>query len=172
VKRHVVLVGPPGAGKTTAGRAAARLLGCPFRDLDDDVVAQQGATIPHLFRERGEPAFRAAERLAMHAALAQPPHVIAPGGGWAAQPGNVNAVRGRVLLLHLRCSPESAAARLVGTDDRPLLAGGDRLEILRRLSAGRERFYALADAAVDTDDRTVEDVARSVVLLARTLGGW
>jgi len=171
VKRHIVLVGPPEAGKTTVGRAAAALLGCAFRDLDDEVTARADTTIAELFRERGEPAFRAEERLAMRNALSEEPQVIAPGGGWAAQKGNLADVHGRALLVHLRCSPETAAERLAGTADRPLLAG-DALVRLRQLSAERAAAYARADASVETDRRTVGEVAQSVVLLARTLGGW
>lgn len=171
MKRHVVLVGLPGAGKSAVGRLAARALGCSFCDLDDRVAAAAGMTIADLFARRGEEAFRDAEREEFQRALAEPPQVIAAGGGWAAQAGNLERARGRAVTVHLVCVPETAASRLAGTRDRPLLAG-DLMGRLRRLAAERAPFYALADATVTTDDRAAAEVARDVVALARSAGGW
>jgi len=171
VKRHVVLIGLPGAGKSAAGRLAARALGCPFCDLDDRIVADTGMTIAELFERLGEPAFRDAERSALDHALAEPPQLIAAGGGWAAQPGNLERSRDRAVTVYLRCDPETAARRLAGTEDRPLLAG-DLAGRVRLLAAARAPFYQRADATVETDDRTVHEVATAVVTLARSVGGW
>ena len=171
MKRHVVLIGPPGAGKSSAGRLAADTLGCPFCDLDARVVAEAGMTIPDLFGRAGEPAFRDAERRALDRALAEPPQVIAAGGGWAAQPGNLERARDRAITVHLACAPETAARRLAGTRDRPLLTD-DMDAQLRLLAAARAEFYARADATVATDPLPPEEVARAVVALARSVGGW
>jgi shikimate kinase len=166
-----VLIGLPGAGKSAVGQLAARALGCSFCDLDSRVAAAAGLTIADLFARRGEQAFREAEREELARAVAEPPQVIAAGGGWAAQPGNLEQVHGRGVTVHLMCAPETAAGRLAGTSDRPLLAG-DMISRLRRLAAARAPFYARADAAVDTEDRTVDQVADAVVALARSAGGW
>lgn len=171
MKRHVLLLGLPGAGKSAVGRLAARGLGCAFCDLDARVAEVSGMSVAELFARRGEPAFRDAERQAAEHALAAPPHVVAAGGGWAAQPGNLERAAGRALTVHLVCAPETAAGRLAGMHDRPLLAG-DMLGRLRSLAAERAAFYRRADAAVPTDDRTVEEVASDVVALARSAGGW
>jgi shikimate kinase len=171
VKRHVVLIGLPGAGKSAVGEIAARELGCPFCDLDARVVAGSGMTIAELFERRGEPAFRHAEREAMDRALGEPPQVIAAGGGWAAQPGNLERTFGRAVTVHLGCAPETAARRLAATTDRPLLAG-DLAGRLRLLAAARAPFHQRADATVATDDRTVDEIANDVVTLARSVGGW
>jgi shikimate kinase len=171
VRRHVVLVGLPGAGKSAAGRLAAEALGCSFCDLDARVEAGTGMSITELFARRGERAFRDAEREELGRALAEPAQVVAAGGGWAAQPGNLERARGRAVTVHLVCAPETAAARLVGAGDRPLLTG-DLAAGLRRLAADRAAYYARADAAVPTDGRTVEAVAGDIVALARSAGGW
>jgi shikimate kinase len=171
VTRHVVLIGLPGAGKTAAGRLAARTLGCPFCDVDARIEAGAGMTIAELFAREGEQAFRDVEREELGRALAQPPQVIAAGGGWAVQPGNLERARPRAFTVHLVCTPETAARRLAGTRDRPLLAG-DMLERLRWLAAERTPFYQRADAAVPTDDRAVGDIAGDIVALARSAGGW
>jgi len=171
VKRHILLIGLPGAGKTVVGQVAARILGCAFCDLDDRVTEAAGVTVAQLFAERGEAAFRAAEREAAEAALDEPPQVLAAGGGWAAQPGNLERAGDRALTVHLVCAPETAARRLAGTQNRPLLAG-DLLGRLRRLAAERQAYYERADAGVVTDGRTVEEVAADVAVLARSAGGW
>jgi shikimate kinase len=171
VKRHVVLIGLPGAGKSTAGRLAADALGCPFCDVDERVVAEAGTTLAELFARHGEPAFRDAERAMLARALAEPPQVIAAGGGWAAQPGNLECTRDRAITVYLTCAPEAAARRLAGTGDRPLLAG-DMVAQLRGLAAARAVFYQRADATVATDDRAPGDVAGAVAALARSVGGW
>jgi shikimate kinase len=167
----VVLIGLPGAGKSAVGQRVAAALATECEDLDDAVVTAAGRPIPTIFAQLGEPAFRNLERAAMGRALTRAPHVIAAGGGWAAQPGNLETARGEALVIHLSCSPETAAERIAAGPDRPLLAG-DRLAGLRRLDAERAASYARADAVVHTERRGIEDVAHEVVQLARSLGRW
>jgi shikimate kinase len=169
--KHVILVGLPGAGKSTVGHAVAALLGSAFHDLDDEIARRAGAGIPDLFRDRGEPAFRTLECEEMERALAAPPSVIAAGGGWAAQPGNLETAAGRAVVVHLDCPPDEAERRLAGMKDRPLLAG-DARAALTRLAAERAPFYARADARVTTAGRGVKTIAREIVALARSRGGW
>jgi shikimate kinase len=171
VRKHLVLVGLPGAGKSAVGCRVATVLGTECEDLDDAIVALAGRSIPTIFAALGEAGFRDLERAAMSRALARPPHVIAAGGGWAAQPGNLEAVEPNALVIHLSCSPETAVARIADGPDRPLLAG-DRLAALRRLDAERAACYARANAVVNTEGRGVEDVVHEAVRLARSLGRW
>jgi shikimate kinase len=170
-RRHLVLVGLPGAGKSSAGRLAASRLGTHFTDLDEAIVLETGHTIPELFAARGEAGFRQLERDGMARALALDPHVIAPGGGWAAQPGNLEAADRKAFIVYLSVSPEVAAARLEATRDRPLLKG-DPLTRLDQLLRERERWYRLAGYEVATDAMTPHRVADALVTLARTYGGW
>ncbi|HRP08148.1 MAG TPA: shikimate kinase, partial [Gemmatimonadales bacterium] len=158
-------MGLPGAGKTTVAALAADLLGAPRFDLDQAISDYHEAPIPELFSLYGEPWFRAEERAAMERLLAGPPAVIATGGGWAAQPGNLATAEGRGLTLYMSVSPELAAARLEGVGDRPLLAGA-ALPRLRELLAAREAYYRRADLEIDASGAP-DAVAAAVATAAK-----
>jgi len=166
VTRHLILVGLPGAGKTTAGRRAAEMLSADFTDIDEAVEAETGRSIAGIFAESGEEEFRRLERAAMDRALAHPPHLIAAGAGWIAQPGNLAvAAAAGADLLYLRIAPELAVARVGRDQSRPLLAGGDRTARLRGLLQERAAWYEQAQHAVDAEG-DVETVAARVAELA------
>jgi shikimate kinase len=169
-RRHVVLVGLPGSGKSTVGREAARLLGAEFTDLDAWLIEQIGMPIADLFALRGEPEFRRLESRGMDNALAGAPQVIAPGGGWVAQAGNLERA-GDVLLVYLAVDPAVAARRLEGDTSRPLLAVGELLEQIQVLLREREPWYRRAAVEVDAG-RQVSVVAGEVATHARRLAGW
>jgi len=167
VKRHVILVGLPGAGKSTVGRLVATSLGTRVHDLDAMIEERSGISISEIFVSKGEAEFRRLERAETVRALQGPPAIIVPGGGWAAQPGNLESVAGKALTVYLATSPETALARTATTDQRPLLAGGGRAERLESLHDARKSYYERCDATVATDGRTARQVAREVVELAR-----
>ena len=97
---------------------------------------------------------------------------MAPGGGWAAQPGQIEVARTSALIIYLKAMAITLVKRL-GTDgSRPLLTGDNLLDRLRDQLQAREPFYARADHAVTTDGRTIEAVTADVVALARTEAGW
>ncbi len=172
MRRPIVLIGLSGAGKTTVAPRAARLLGAPWCDLDQRIVAHAGEPIAELFATQGEVHFRSLERAAMAEALGEPPQVVATGGGWAAGPGNIAAIDGRALLIYLSLSPEDAAGRLAGSQDRPLLGSEPLLSRLSELLRARERWYRLADIEVAVGNATVDAVAASIAVAARQYGGW
>lgn len=172
MKRHVVLIGLPGSGKSTVGALLAEGLGVSLVDLDRSIERRAGRTIADLFTLFGERHFRELERREMEAVLAGEPCVVAPGGGWAAQPGNLEGVRSRAYTIYLVVSPEVAARRLgESASARPLLAG-DPVGALRRLLVEREACYRRAEAVVATDGMDPAEVADRVLRLARSAAGW
>ena len=170
--RHVVLVGLPGSGKSTVGRIAAEGLGAPLFDIDSLLVRQMGRPVAQIFGMMGEAAFRQMERDAVMAALAGPPAVIVPGGGWAAQEGQMEAVRPSSIVVYLQCPPPVAAKRTEQGEARPLLAGTDPAQRMATLLEAREPWYKLADYVVDAGTPAVERVALSVEEVARRHAGW
>ena len=167
MKRHLILVGLSGSGKSTVGRLAANQLGTDFSDIDELIVTGSGQPVAELFAREGEAQFRRLERAAMERVLAAPPHVIAPGAGWIAEPGNLHAA-GDALLIYLEISPAAAAARLTGDATRPLLAGGDPVSRLTGMLRIREPWYRKA-ALIIPASGSPQAVAARVVEAGRGL---
>ncbi len=164
--RSIVLVGMMGAGKTSIGRRLAARLGLPFRDADSEIELAAGLTVPELFARYGEPHFRAGERRVIRRLLDGPPLVLATGGGAFMDDVTRAAIRARGVSVWLRCALPVLLRRVALRTSRPLLAGGDPAEILRRLMAVRHPVYAEADVVVDCSDEppeiTTDKVARAV----------
>ena len=169
---HLVLIGLPGAGKSTVGRLLAERLGTHWTDIDPLLERATGQTVGELFESEGEPAFRVREHRAVVEALRLPPHVITPGGGWAAQPGNLASVGVQAFVVHLAVDPDEAAARLADDRARPLLAGGDRRARLASLAQERLPWYRQAQAEIDVTGVAADAVADTLLGLARARAGW
>jgi shikimate kinase len=158
----VVLVGPPGAGKTTVGRLVAEQRGLAFRDTDADVEAAVGESIGEIFVGQGEPVFRALEREAVQQALQDHDGVLAVGGGAVIDPGTRSALaHHRVVFLDVGLA--DAAGRIGLNRDRPLLIGNPRSQLRAMLEQRRALYDEVATVTVSTDGRTPDDVAAAVV---------
>ena len=171
-QRTLVLVGMPGAGKSSVGLRLAKRLGLPFYDADDEIEKAAGMTIPEIFASRGEAEFRVGERRVLARLLQSGPAVIATGGGAFMNEETREGVKRHGISVWLRADLQTLLRRVKKRNDRPLLAGGDAAERLAALLEAREHVYALADLTVESREVAHEAVVAEVIASAiRHLGG-
>ena len=140
-RTNIVLVGMPGCGKTTVGRELARLSGKPFVDLDEEIVSRAGKSIPDIFREEGEAAFRELEAQVLTDVCARSGQVIATGGGAVLRAENRAAMR-RTGWVYFLCRNLEE----LPTDGRPLSQKGSLEEMYR---VRKPLYSAAADTVID-----------------------
>ena len=150
--RTIALVGLMGVGKSSIGRRLASTLGLPFRDADAEIEAAAGMSITDIFAERGEAEFRDGERRVIARLLAEPPHVLATGGGAFLQPATRALLLEQAVVVWLKADLDVLARRVSRKNNRPLLIGKDPLEVLNSQAEVRYPLYAEAHFAVDTGD--------------------
>jgi len=167
---HLILVGLPGVGKTTIGRAAARVLGRPFLDFDAEIEKREGMSLREIFRERGEEHFRELELNLSREMSVTDGMVLSPGGGWITQTDSVELLRSAGRIIYLRASPEAVARRLKRVETRPLLAGRDPVVALRELYEKRRALYESAGTVVDTESLSRQQLIARVVELGSDPG--
>jgi 3-dehydroquinate synthase len=169
---RIFLIGLPGAGKTTTGRALAEWLRWSFIDLDNVVTAQAGKSVAAIFADEGEARFRALESAALATACEQKRLVIATGGGIGETLGNLAVMREAGHSICLDVEPATALARLTAeattsgdsvADERPVLAGADALARLAELRARRQQWYSEADLTLDANTTDPDTLAQRIV---------
>jgi shikimate kinase len=166
---HLILVGLPGVGKTTIGKAVARQLGRPFLDFDREIERRSGMEVREIFLLRGEDHFRDLEFALSEELSGTGGMVLSPGGGWITQQRSVELLRSTGRIIYLRASPEAVAKRLRRVETRPLLAGRDPVVALRELYEKRRALYETADDVLDTERLARQQLIAKVVELASTL---
>lgn len=158
---NVVLVGPMGAGKSTVGVLLGEALGVPVRDTDADVERLEGRSISDIFVDSGEEHFRALEKTAVAAALADHDGVLSLGGGAVLDPDTRALLAGHRVVF-LRVGLGEAVKRVGLGTGRPLLLGNVRARIKSVLDERAPIYESVADLVVDTDARTPQEIADEV----------
>jgi shikimate kinase len=167
--RTITLVGLMGSGKSSVGKRLAQALDLPFRDADDEVETAARRSIPEIFEQLGEPAFRDGERRVIARLLEGPPIVLATGGGAFMNSETREIIKARSVSVWLKADLPILAKRVARKDNRPLLTGKDPLAVLTEQAAVRYPAYAQADITVETGD-TPHQV--SVDQVVRALTNW
>jgi shikimate kinase len=160
---NLYLVGFMGTGKTTVGRAVAHKLGFLLLDSDHEIERLQGRTVAEIFRTDGEPAFRAMERDFIENGHPAERVVVACGGGLVVQPGMLELLRSRGVVICLHASIETILDRTGRHRTRPLLDVADPEERVRTLYSTREPIYKQAGTVILTDGRPLHDVTSHVL---------
>jgi shikimate kinase len=169
LERPVILTGFMGSGKSSVGRVLAKRLHCPFIDLDAEIVTDTGRSINDIFAQDGEPAFRKLESTCLQRILQAGQAVVATGGGVVIATENRSLMRNRGIVVNLGVSLSKVLQRLDGATDRPLFGGEDAANRVKLLMDERKQFYADADIRIDTDGKSVEDVAAEILSFVKEL---
>jgi shikimate kinase len=156
-----IIIGPPGAGKTTVGGLVAARLGLDFVDADVVIEEAAGKPVGDIFVQDGEEAFRALERAAAARLIAGHPGVLALGGGAILDPGTRDLLAGR-RVVYLETGFASAVRRTGLDAPRPLLLGNPRARMKTLLEERLPVYESLAWITVRTDDREPEEIAGEI----------
>ncbi len=160
----ITLTGFMGSGKTTVGKVLADFLGCPFMDLDDLIVKKAGKSIPEIFAQDGEPAFRQLEARLLRQTVEKYTEntvVLALGGGAVTASASAALLREKTVCIYLRATLETLLARLEGeTAGRPLADAS----LASRLAAREPLYEETAHVIIDTDGLTPEEVADEIII--------
>ena len=160
---NLYLVGFMGPGKSTVGRAVAQKLGFTLLDSDFEIERLQGRTITDIFATDGEAAFRVLERQFVEQGHPRERTVVACGGGLVVQPGMLDALKAKGVVVCLHASIETILDRTARHRTRPLLAVENPEERVRVLYAQREPIYKRCGTVILTDARPLHDIAAHVV---------
>lgn len=161
---NLFLIGFMGAGKSSVSAALAAQLHREVVEMDQQIAAQEGMSIPDIFAQKGEPYFRSCETALLESFAQGEPRIVSCGGGVPMREENVAAMRrcGKIVLLTAR--PEVILERVKDSDERPLLQGHKNVPYIQELMEQRRpKYEAAADITVDTSDLTIEAVCQEVI---------
>lgn len=160
---NLYLVGFMGTGKTTVGRAVAHKINFQALDSDHEIERLQGKTIPDIFAQDGEAAFRVMEREFIERGHPASRTLVACGGGLVVQPGMLALLKSKGVVVCLHASLETILARTARQRNRPLLAVENPEERIRTLYAAREPIYKQSGTVILTDSRPLHDIVSHVM---------
>jgi len=160
----IALIGLMGSGKSTVGRQLAKRLGRPCVDLDAEIVAKAGKSIPEIFRDDGECTFRALEsEVLQYCCDTRGKCILATGGGVVMSEANRQRLEQASLVVWLDAPSEVLAKRIAGDENRPLLDGVDVLRKAQELDRQRRPYYSqCADLQLDTSSLSAYAIVNEI----------
>lgn len=160
--KSIVLVGLMGAGKTCIGKRLADQLSMDFIDADAEIEAAAKRTVPEIFAEFGEQAFRDGERRVIARLLSEKPRVIATGGGAFMDEETRSRTRKNAISIWLKADLDVLLQRVSRRNNRPLLQVRDQRETLKKLINQRHPTYSQADITVNSGNEPPGTTAQKV----------
>ena len=166
--KSIILIGPPGSGKSTIGRALSRKLSTSFTDTDDLIEVRAGTSISQIFIDKGEPWFRDLEKEVLQSELAKINGVLSLGGGAPLSESAQEMIRKiDAAVVYLDVSLATAAPRVGFNRDRPLLLNNPRGAWQELMDKRRPIYEALATHVVQVDERAPKDIVDEIVRLTQ-----
>lgn len=159
--KAIYLTGFMGSGKTTVAEALSNALGLRAVDTDEHVTKMRGKSIPTIFEEEGEEAFRAYEAASLED-LPTEDIIISTGGGIVLSEKNRFFMKQNGTMIYLHCEPEEILKRLEGDTSRPLLAGDNKQQKVKAIFAERLPFYHEAEFEIETTHRSMEEIVTEI----------
>jgi len=167
MSNQIILIGPPGAGKSTIGHSLAKKMKVKFADTDALIEAKLDKKISDIFVDLGEPVFRVEELIVLAEVLQSDNGVVSLGGGAPISPQAQELLRNSgAIVIFLDISLGKAAARVGFNRDRPLLLGNPRAQWNELMSSRRPIYESLATAVVPVDDRSVNEICADILAVA------
>jgi shikimate kinase len=160
--KNIILTGFMGVGKTSVGMQLAKDLGYTFVDIDKLIETDQNLSITSLFSKFGEPYFREVEETIIRQVMTGEGQVVSTGGGAVIRDANREAFKKAGYVVCLAASPEVIYGRIKHETHRPLLQTAEPKAKIKELLDSRAKFYAQADACIDTSDKSVDDVIKAI----------
>jgi shikimate kinase len=150
-KKHVVLVGMPGSGKSSAGFALSKLMRLPFIDTDYYIIKREKKTIAEIFAEQGETNFRELEKQVLAEIIDSKPSIISTGGGMPCFHGNMELINEFAISVYLETSSQKLFEHLKNDKKRPLVAGKTTEELMAYINTSLEQrrpYYEKSDIKI------------------------
>lgn len=164
LKEHIFLIGFMGCGKSTNAACLAEMTGAEQVEMDREIVENEQMEIAEIFKEKGEPYFRALETDLIRSFADREPAIVSCGGGAVLKDENVRLMKtcGKIVLL--TAAPETIYKRVKDSTERPVLNGNMNLSYIEELMEKRRpKYEAAADVTVATDGKTAEEICTEIL---------